>query len=167
MSVMKTCTKCKLEKPLDAFFLDKRRGVPRAACKSCCSEKTKKHYAENKEYFAEYAKNWRAANREQANASSNRSRAKRRRGIHDRYAEQQNGKCGICCRPIDDSLQAHLDHDHRTGAIRELLCKRCNYMIGMADDDEAVLQRGIAYLRKHNADPTREKLYRKSAWWTA
>jgi hypothetical protein len=38
---------------------------------------------------------------------------------------RQYGGCAICGRP-PKTRRLHVDHDHRTGAVRGLLCHRCN-----------------------------------------
>ncbi len=40
------------------------------------------------------------------------------------------------------------DHDHATGAPRELLCRRCNVHLGIFEKNRTVFE---AYLRKHAA----------------
>lgn len=67
---------------------------------------------------------------------------------------EQNGVCAICERPEtkiegDRIRMLSVDHNHTTGAVRGLLCANCNMAIGYACDDVSVLQRAIAYLRKH------------------
>lgn len=59
----------------------------------------------------------------------------------DGYAELlklQGGKCAICrARPISKRLA--VDHDHKTGAVRGLLCGRCNHdLMGNAWDSLAI-----------------------------
>jgi Recombination endonuclease VII len=39
-----------------------------------------------------------------------------------------------------------IDHDHESGAIRGLLCSRCNWALGGFRDDPEILLRAIAYL---------------------
>jgi Recombination endonuclease VII len=58
----------------------------------------------------------------------------------------QGGRCAICpARPAKQRLA--VDHDHRTGAVRGLLCKRCNHdLLGAAHDSVAMLRRAISYL---------------------
>lgn len=38
----------------------------------------------------------------------------------------QGGKCRIGGEPIELNNKCHLDHNHKTGAVRGLLCSRCN-----------------------------------------
>jgi hypothetical protein len=50
-------------------------------------------------------------------------------GITDaRYFELLDGQGGVCgiCGTTPKTRRLHVDHDHRTGAIRGLLCHRCN-----------------------------------------
>ena len=63
------------------------------------------------------------------------------------YAEQ-NGRCGICKRHEREVLMLVVDHCHKTGLVRGLLCGRCNVMLGMAGDLVDNLQAGIEYLLK-------------------
>lgn len=63
--------------------------------------------------------------------------------------EQQNQCCGICgfsrfvlCETL------HIDHDHKTGAVRGLLCSECNHGIGNFKDSPIFLTSAIAYLAK-------------------
>jgi hypothetical protein len=59
----------------------------------------------------------------------------------------QGGVCKICSRPPrDKKKRLHVDHCHKTGKIRGLLCLHCNVMIGKAEDDPKRLERAAAYL---------------------
>jgi transposase-like protein len=59
----------------------------------------------------------------------------------------QDSKCAICGRSaIDNGKNLAVDHDHATGAIRGLLCSKCNIAIGLLDDSPLVLQNAINYL---------------------
>ncbi len=69
---------------------------------------------------------------------------------------RQMGVCAICGRP-ETHIQKngrvnalHIDHCHSSGVVRELLCNHCNTMLGSANDSIEVLQRAIAYLKKHS-----------------
>lgn len=63
--------------------------------------------------------------------------------------EHQGGKCYICDRPRAKSARKKLsvDHCHKTGMVRGLLCQRCNRdVLGYFRDEAAAFQRGIDYL---------------------
>jgi len=47
-----------------------------------------------------------------------------------------------------------MDHDHKTGELRGLLCDRCNRSIGLLGDDAMTLTRAILYLASHASDPS-------------
>jgi hypothetical protein len=69
----------------------------------------------------------------------------------------QKGVCAICEQPetkIQNSTIRLLsvDHDHKTGAVRGLLCASCNQGVGYFRDDIPILQRAIGYLRRHSGD---------------
>lgn len=51
--------------------------------------------------------------------------------------------CPICEREVE---RFEVDHDHDTGAIRGLLCSRCNGALGQLCDDPVLLRRALAYL---------------------
>jgi hypothetical protein len=67
----------------------------------------------------------------------------------DEYArvlELQRGKCAICRkRQLDRRMP--VDHDHKTGEPRGLLCTRCNHdLLGAAYDSVKILRAAVAYL---------------------
>ncbi len=69
-------------------------------------------------------------------------------------ADAQEHKCAICGNPEGEQrngLTRHLaiDHDHKTGKIRALLCQSCNTGLGKFKDDPELLAKAIAYLVKH------------------
>jgi len=50
-----------------------------------------------------------------------------------RYEEMfsaQGGVCKICQRPEPAQRRLAVDHDHKTGLVRGLLCTRCNIQLG-------------------------------------
>lgn len=73
---------------------------------------------------------------------------------YNRMLKEQNGVCAICKKP--ETLVNHgrvmplpVDHCHKTGKIRGLLCAHCNHAIGKFDDDVALLESAISYLKCH------------------
>ena len=66
--------------------------------------------------------------------------------------ELQDGKCSICSKPIEFSgkLGSHLDHNHKSGKIRGLLCRACNNGLGNFKDNISFLENAIVYLKVWN-----------------
>jgi len=57
---------------------------------------------------------------------------------YDAIEEAHHGRCAICNEAFSDTPR--VDHDHATGAIRGLLCTRCNTLLGSYRDDPAMLR---------------------------
>ncbi|MEV4663083.1 endonuclease VII domain-containing protein [Micromonospora echinofusca] len=72
---------------------------------------------------------------------------RRRYGIGEKEFQEllaeQGGVCAICGTPDPQ----HLDHDHRTGWVRGILCFNCNGGLGQFRDDQSRLAGAITYLR--------------------
>ena len=71
----------------------------------------------------------------------------------DEMYSEQEGRCGICQRPISwepsgDSTGLHIDHDHSTLYVRGLLCINCNSGIGQFGDSIEALKRAVEYLER-------------------
>lgn len=64
-------------------------------------------------------------------------------------ATAQNYQCAICQRTCE-KMKLYIDHDHKTGKLREFLCINCNTLLGHARDEIPILEKAIEYLRKHN-----------------
>ena len=75
--------------------------------------------------------------------------AQRRYGLsysdYDAMLEKQNGRCAICGNPPGERA-LHIDHDHLTGEIREMLCNECNLGIGKFKDNPVLLLRAADYV---------------------
>jgi len=124
----KQCTICNAEKPLTEFSED--RGSPdghHSWCKLC----------RNKAARGRYSKLQR------------QTTVKRRYGVTMEDVEAlrvvQSGRCAICSVPFAETRPC-IDHDHDSGAVRGLLCIRCNTGLGMFGDDLDLLKRAADYL---------------------
>ena len=63
--------------------------------------------------------------------------------------KNQGNACAICGRnSTDKRVFPHVDHCHETNAVRGLLCTNCNFLIGHAGDDPAILRKAASYLSK-------------------
>lgn len=71
---------------------------------------------------------------------------------YNRLLGEQRGLCAICMQPETRPNRERLciDHCHKTGKIRGLLCQKCNSALGYMKDDPATLQRAITYLNNAN-----------------
>lgn len=66
----------------------------------------------------------------------------------DKYLELielQNNRCKICNIKLDGGLKTHVDHCHKTGKIRGILCNHCNLGIGHLKDDPKLLRAAALY----------------------
>lgn len=65
----------------------------------------------------------------------------------------QNGKCAICQSdmPFDNLRLRPVDHDHKTGKVRGILCNACNTGLGKFRDSPVLMRCAIDYLVKHSA----------------
>ena len=141
----KQCTKCSDPKPLKDFYPRKNsRDGRRAECIAC-----------SRRLVGEYRKTPRGK------ATAKRSRrAQRARAYgltpaeHEVMERAQNGCCAICGRKETAKLKGktlHLsiDHSHKTGKVRALLCRKCNSLLGYVSDSIETLRAAIQYLEKY------------------
>jgi hypothetical protein len=61
----------------------------------------------------------------------------------------QNGVCAICAEECSTGDALSVDHDHVTGAVRALLCRKCNSAIGMLRDSVELAAKALGYLKKY------------------
>ena len=75
----------------------------------------------------------------------------------EQYSEmlaKQDDACAICGdketgRNQHGPIALSVDHDHGTGQVRGLLCRRCNMLLGAARDNCAILDRAANYIVNH------------------
>lgn len=132
---LKTCSKCKVEKPITEFHRQsKAKDGLNWYCKPCNCRASIEHY-------------------HRVGKRVVRSRnLKKHYGISiedfDALHAAQDGRCAICgVDPGEVSL--HVDHCHSTGRLRALLCSRCNTALGLADDDPDRLRAMAHYLEAY------------------
>lgn len=136
---VKVCSICEVEQPLDCFYKrkDSKDGY-RNDCRSCNDLKSKK---------------WRDSNPEKRKEIFKKGELKRLYGItletFKIMSESQNHKCAICEGVNPDGSMLCVDHDHNTGAVRQLLCRNCNVALGNFRDNPHFCTRAAEYLTKH------------------
>jgi len=107
------------------------------------------------EKIREYQMSYRNKNR---NILSDKERERRFGITRQEYAEmflKQNGTCAICSQPetatrLGKVKALSVDHNHKTGVVRGLLCSDCNTGIGKLKEDRNIFLSAIQYLNKHS-----------------
>ena len=127
----KRCTQCGETKNISEFA-SAGKGKKRAQCKPCLARKKREYYKKNPD------------------------KARRRNlltyyGItleqFDKMVEAQNHCCAACGTHTD---VLHVDHNHITGELRELLCMNCNLALGHVKDSVERLIQLRDYALKHS-----------------
>lgn len=112
-----------------------------------------------KKAMREYMKKWREANPDRAIDNE----MKKRYGIslndYNSMFDEQNGACAICHNEetrVDhwNKMVSRLavDHDHKTGKVRGLLCHSCNNSLGHMHDDPSRMMQAAIYLASHSVN---------------
>lgn len=143
----KYCNKCKTEKDLSEFYPRKNRGnnAVRSNCKTCCREQLDK------------LKKWEYSTLT-SEQKTRRQQIYRKHNLKKKYSisleqynlllQEQEGCCGICGTndPKGKFNTFVVDHNHKTGKVRGLLCNRCNLVLGLLKDDIDVIGNILEYL---------------------
>ena len=148
----------------------------------------KERYREDSDYRRgriEYNQEYRAVNKEAINRKRRERRAtdpeyreQVRARSRERYREnhlktkygisladyeamlrRQRGRCGICKRR-PGKRRLCVDHDHKTGQVRGLLCGRCNSGNGFYQDDPRLTRAATAYLERAHRRARRQSAAR-------
>lgn len=146
-----------------------QRKVSDGRCFICLSNSSKRQRTKNPEKQAAFnAKRRTRKYKDRQNKINKQRRAKDpnyrkdRRGMvikryygisnedYDELLSKQNDKCGICGAPegSDRGEYFSIDHDHKTQAVRGLLCSPCNKLLGNAKDNKDTLRNTIIYLER-------------------
>lgn len=150
----KICTRCEEEKEVTLFHTQRRKGkeYPYSSCKDCFNQVQAKDYLKTKGTRYTQKSLRRKVNPEKF-YKWNRTFQLKKYGLsiegYDKLFEKQKGLCAICLKPSNKKL--FVDHNHKTGEVRGLLCGPCNQAIGLLYEEVRNLQRAIAYLTKFDA----------------
>lgn len=132
----KICSYCKQEKQFDLFYKNKSKpdGLGNI-CKSCALISRRKSKSGGKTKLMRSFK----LTLDQ----------------YDNISTAQNGTCAICSNPETSKYKGTtrylaVDHCHKTGIVRGLLCFSCNIALGKFKDNINNLTKAIAYLKKTN-----------------
>lgn len=149
----KICNTCNEEKEISLFQKDKfRKDGKSNRCKKCT--RIRRTRPEVRNYDLAYNKMYAKKNAEHVRKRSRKRNVFKKHGITQEqylfFLTLQNERCAICLIHVSEDLYPHLsvDHDHKTGEIRGLLCNNCNRGIGLLKDNVEVLLNAAKYLKK-------------------
>ena len=133
----KVCTQCNKEKVFKKFGKNPRCkfGV-NSQCKECLKIKRRKYVKSNREVTTKAHREWCIKNTYGLTL-----------GEFDQMFEAQGGVCRVCSKINLDGRRLYIDHDHKTGKVRGLLCHKCNSLLGFTDDNIDYLLKVIDYLK--------------------
>lgn len=111
----------------------------------------KKHRKVLRDYYNSYKRKWRSNNK---NKTKNEKLKKYNLTIEDFYnlLKIQKNRCGICKKKFNNSYSSFpcVDHNHKTGTIRGILCRNCNSGVGGLHDDIEIISNALKWVKKKN-----------------
>ena len=143
---LKRCPRCEQVKSRTEFYKNKGNGDGISSrCAQCEREYLKDWQHKHRDRRSGYEQAW----RKRFPDALRKAQLRRDFGLslpdYKALLVAQDNMCAICGAEM---TKPHVDHDHTTGVVRGLLCVRCNFMLGYARDDRAILRAGIEYLRR-------------------
>ena len=144
--------------------------VPRAQlCRVCGCELTPANRVRAEGYECKDCRKIRLAKNHQANPGIRKriyqKHCLKKYGLtpesYDKLFEIQGGVCAICgeAETLSQSYKGNpyglkrlaVDHNHRNGKVRGLLCSRCNLVLGRVEENPDVLRKMISYIAQYGA----------------
>ena len=136
----RVCIACTRRQHITEFNWTGKKKSRRRQCKQCLLDKAKAHRNSNRDQYRRYALKW------YLNSTYGMSLEE-----YDSMLSKQNESCKICKSKFDledQSRRPHVDHCHKTGRIRGMLCFKCNTALGKFNDDMVLLRSAIDYLQE-------------------
>jgi hypothetical protein len=121
----------------------------------------REYYKRNKEKMRINTLEWKKNNTERSKLLDRKSQLKRYYNLtieqYEQLVTDQKGLCALCGKPLDLTINNHVDHNHSCckgerscgKCVRGILHAQCNRILGQANDDIQLLEQGIEYLKKH------------------
>jgi hypothetical protein len=150
----KICTKCKgLPQPLQNFHSSKQsKDGYTSWCKKCKNAANAAYDSAHREKTNKRGRDWHRAHP----GAARRITLKKKYGLtveaYDAMLTAQLGTCAICHRSSPgrkDIANFIVDHSHKTGKTRGLLCDPCNKGIAYFKENIVVMDKAINYLLKY------------------
>lgn len=130
----------------------KSGGPPYWKCAVACRDEWRERYEADPEHHKSRVKAWREQNPSKAKVNAMNGRLFLTVDRYEQMLEECGGTCMICGTPPGKRKRGWrtlcVDHDHETGVVRGLLCRRCNTGIGMFGDDPVLVAKALLYLEE-------------------
>lgn len=121
--------------------------------KEAKAEYRKKYYAANREATLKQMQKYNTANREAIRTRVLKKNYGLPLEVYNTLIDGQSFQCAICHAPdFTKGKPLYVDHCHKTGWVRGLLCYACNTGLGNFADDPERLQRAAEYLCFHSRE---------------
>ncbi len=137
-----SCGRCGELKPRSAFYDLRHTTQPRRPCKTCISETKRARYAAT-------------GGDAVSHAQVLREKYQLTPAAYEAMLTEQGGLCAVCGKPESVTgrggapRRLAVDHDHRTGKVRQLLCHRCKLVTWAVEGNLDLLDAVHAYLARH------------------
>jgi len=152
---MKKCVRCNNVKSFNEFNKAKNnKDGYYSYCRDCGSNAARSWKALNRKQYKKQQQKWAKNNKEKVNNIANNYYQKKLKfqqyGItkdqYDSLLKSQSNGCKICGNNNENNRALAIDHCHKTGKIRGLLCGNCNRGLGQFKDNKELLSKAIKYL---------------------
>lgn len=146
----KVCARCKIDKPFSEYSCRRKSSV-RSVCKICAAEQAKEWRIENPEKLKAQKKRHdqtrtgkiairrRTIVRMLPNISRDQAHALAIKAFEAKF-------CDIC--GVEFNNNSNVDHCHKTGRVRGILCSSCNNGLGRFKDNPKVIRKAALYLER-------------------
>lgn len=138
-----------------------KKHYSRGLCKQCYFNRPEAK-AKNLKRATEYYENNKAKVLRQRKDWALRSKYGITIDDYERKLKQQQGRCAVCAKSAPSERQLAVDHDHETGTVRDLLCTRCNVLLGTVESPE-LLKSLLQYIHRHGSRMPRLELTEEEA----
>jgi hypothetical protein len=136
------CDKCRRHNDLERAKLYQRQMQLDPLQKQKCKERHDRYRATHREFVRQIHREWHLKSTYGLTING-----------FEAMCQRQHHRCAICGR----LRTLVVDHNHKTGRARQLLCHACNHGLGSFRDSSTLCMKAAQYLAKHD-----EPLFSKS-----
>lgn len=161
-----TCSECSTNLEVGVNWTESQRNYNRYTCMPCYSARQQRYENKKPKDVSVREKREREQRRKERRTDAEKALdrkkqygryIKRTYGItlneYDVMLRRQHGRCAICGTDEPGGKGIfNVDHCHKTGAVRELLCAKCNFLLGHAEDSIERLEQAKGYIMRHKSN---------------